>query len=69
MLTNKIAFEIIVKFFDVFANINVQDFENGKELFEELNEFDTRVESELEYYDLNQDEVKDKIHYLLLCSY
>ena len=69
MLTNKIAFEIIVKFFDVFANINVQDFENGKELFEELNEFDTRVESELEYYDANQDEVKDKIHYLLLCSY
>ena len=70
MLTNKIAFGFITKFFDLFANINVQEFENGIELFEYINDkVDTRLESELEYYGANHDEVKNKIHHLLLNSY
>tara|TARA_E500000178_G_scaffold287735_1_gene290085 strand:+ start:21223 stop:21450 length:228 start_codon:yes stop_codon:yes gene_type:complete len=59
---NKISIEIINKYFEIFSRLDPKEFENGIDLFEELNEIDSRIVSDIEFECFDRDSEIDNVY-------
>ena len=63
---NKISIEILNKYFETFSRLDPKEFENGKDLFEELNEIETRIISDIEFECFDRDSKIDNVYNIIL---
>lgn len=63
---NKISIEIMNKYFETFSRLDPKEFENGIDLFEELNEIDTRIISDIEFECFDRDSEIDNIYNIIV---